>query len=200
MMRIRQPALPLLFALALVGACSGESRSLDVPPAQAGLQQPENLSWWSRVAIDAYIRFSSWRKERSGYIVMFARDGVPIYSNAAGYKDIASATPMTVDTHVRIASMTKPITAAVAMTLVEEGRLGLDDPVANYLPEFAQVKVATSHSRDADGEFPTRAPQQPMTIRHLLMFSSGVGPGMPALGEAPGESAELLQHWRDNSI
>ena len=174
--------------------CSLDSDSLDVPPAGDGLSQPDGLSWWSRAAVDAFIRFSSWRGERSGYIVMVARDGVPIYSNAAGWKDIASKAPMTVDTHVRIASMTKPITAVAAMSLIEEGRLALDDEVANYLPEFANLTVATSQTPDAQGSYPTVPATVPLTVRHLLMFSSGIGPGMDV------EPPPLVQYWEANGI
>lgn len=191
---MKKPLLPLLVAGALLACgCSTDSGPVAVPPAGDGLAQPEPLSWWSRAAIDSFIRFSSWRGERSGYIVMVARDGVPIYSNAAGWKDIASQAPMAVDTHVRIASMTKPITAVAAMSLVEEGRLGLDDPVADYLPEFANLRIATSQTPDAQGVYPTVPATVPLTVRHLLMFSSGIGPGMDT--EPP-----LVQHWQANGI
>ncbi|MEH6592538.1 MAG: serine hydrolase domain-containing protein [Halioglobus sp.] len=185
--RLRNSSI-LLPTVVLLAACSGESHKLDVPPTSEGISAPENLSWFSRVALDAYIRFSSWRGERSGYIVMFARDGMPIYSNAAGWKDIASDAPMTVDTHVRIASMTKPVTAVTAMSLVEEGSLGLDDRVSEYLPEFAQLRVALNHVPGPNGEYETRAATEPLRVRHLLMFSSGIGPGME-------EGNALNEHW-----
>ncbi len=182
----------LLLTFLLLAGCSGDSRELDVLPASEGLPAPENLSWGSRSAIDAYIRFSSWRGERSGYIVMFARDGVPVYSNAAGWKDIEAGEPMTVDTQVRIASMTKPVTAVAAMILVEEGRLALDDRVAEYLPEFGDMRVATSWDPGPDGSFPTRPAEVQMTIRHLLMFASGVGPGM--------DQSPLVDYWNANGL
>ncbi|MAT92914.1 MAG: serine hydrolase [Halioglobus sp.] len=183
----------LLLAVAIVLAgCSGASEEFDVPPAAAGLAQPDNLSWWSRAAMDAYMRVSAWRGERSGYIALFARDGVVIHGDAAGWKDIAGRQPMTLDTQVRIASMTKPVTAVAAMILVEEGRLGLDDPVAKYLPEYAGVRVASSHEPGPDGAFPTRAPAVEMQVRHLLMFASGTGPGMQA--------SPLQEHWAANGL
>ena len=122
-------ALLLASTLALAG-CSGKSAELETPPARDGLAQPADLAWWSRAAIDAFMRFSAWRGAQSGYIAVFARDGVPVYGNAAGFKDIATGQPMAMDTPVRIASMTKPVTAVAAMILVEEGKLSLDDPVA----------------------------------------------------------------------
>jgi CubicO group peptidase (beta-lactamase class C family) len=150
---MKKIALTVIVATMLICGCSGKSGKLDVAPARDGLATPENLAWWSRAAIDATMRFSAWTGSHSGSIALFARDGVAIYSNAAGWKDIASEQPMTVDTPVRIASMTKPITATAAMILIQEGKLGLDDPVADYLPEFAMLRVATSDIPNADGSF-----------------------------------------------
>jgi len=174
---MRKLSLVTLVMILSLSACNGASKELGVPPAQDQLPRPENLAWWSRAAIDAYMRFSAWRGAQSGYIALFARDGVPVYGNAVGWKDIYTRDPMTMDTQVRIASMTKPITAVAAMMLVEAGRIGLDDPVAGYLPEFARLRVATSQEPDADGTYPTKPLETPITIRHLLMFSSGIGPG-----------------------
>jgi CubicO group peptidase (beta-lactamase class C family) len=186
--------LALLLAISfLICGCSGKSKELDLPPARDGLSQPEGLAWWSRAATDALMRYSAWSGSHSGSIALFAKDGVPIYSNAAGWKDIASNEPMTVDTHVRIASMTKPITAVTAMTLVEEGKLGLDDPVADYLPEFAQLRVATSDSPNADGSFSSEPAAKTLTVRHLLMFSSGIGPGR-------GKDSPLVNYWDNEGI
>jgi CubicO group peptidase (beta-lactamase class C family) len=100
---------------------------------------------------------------------------------------------MTLDTQMRIASMTKPITAVAAMSLVEEGRLGLDDPVGSYLPAFNNSLLATDHERDASGKFPTRPASNPMLVRHLLMFASGVGPGRE-------QGSALVDYWDANGI
>lgn len=187
-------AIAILLASTLaIGGCSGESAELETPPASAALAQPENLAWWSRAAIDAFMRFSAWRGAQSGYIALFARDGVPIYANAAGFKDIASEQPMAMDTLVRIASMTKPVTAVAAMILVEEGKLSLDDPVAAYLPAFAQLRVATSETPGADGAFPSAPAATPLTVRHLLMFSSGTGPGLA-------KDTPLAEYWDQHGI
>jgi len=189
-MRLTLTALALTVLLA---ACSGASKELPTPPVADDLATPQPLAWWSRAAMNTFMRWSVWAGNRSGYITLFARDGVLVHSDAVGFKDVASSTPMGVDTHVRIASMTKPITAVVVMTLVEEGRLGLDDRVSDYLPAFSDLSVATSHEPATDGSYPSQPAEKPLLIRHLLMFSSGVGPGMPSLGEAPGEGDALLQ-------
>ncbi len=184
---------PLLAALVLVG-CSGKSLDSNVPPVKSSSEDVPGLSWLSRAMTDAYLRSQVWTGSRSGFVVMFAREGQPIYTNAVGWADIEAEKPMQVDTRMRFASMTKPVTAVAAMKLVEQGMLGLDDPVAKYIPAFANTQVAISPSRNSEGGFDTRAPNSELLVRHLLMFSSGIGPGMEAT------PSELYEHWDNNSI
>ena len=176
----------------LVSACSGESLELNVPAAGSA-QQNDGLAWWSKAAMDAYMNFSARIGSRSGYVVMFARDGVPVYSNAAGWADIEKQVPMKLDTRMRFASMTKPVTAVAAMQLVERGQLGLDDPVSLYIPEFADARVAISHEKNAEGTFDSRPATGPILVRHLLMFASGIGPGY-----SDSDTSELAAHWKAN--
>lgn len=79
---------------------------------------------------------------------------------------------MTRDSIFRIASITKPITAAATMMLVERGKLGLDDPVARLLPELAQPRVLRTLGGPVEDTVPAR---RPITTRHLLAFSAGHG-------------------------
>lgn len=109
----------------------------------------------------------------SGYVVMVARHGKLVYARAVGERDIGKHLPMTLDTHFRIASMTKPVTAVAVLMLYEEGRFQLDDPIARYLPEFANPRVATGV--DAAGNLTTEPAKRPISIRHLLTHSSGIG-------------------------
>lgn len=97
-------------------------------------------------------------------------DGV-IFNDGFGVRDMASGAPMTADTVVWIASMTKAITAACAMQLVEKGRLSLDGPIADVLPELRAVQVLEGF--DAGGRPVLRAQRRPMTLRHLLTHTSG---------------------------
>ncbi|MFT4614115.1 MAG: CubicO group peptidase (beta-lactamase class C family) [Bacteroidia bacterium] len=180
-------------ALLLLTGCSGKSLELSVPPAKEGLANSDNFAWWSRAAMDSFMRWSVWRGNKSGYITLFARDGVAVHSSAVGWKDIENGERLGVDTHVRIASMTKPITAVTAMTLVEEGLLSLDDSVAQYLPEFATLNVGTSETPAGDGSYITRPAQVQLKIRHLLMFASGIGPGM-------NKDSALVRYWDANGI
>ena len=82
--------------------------------------------------------------------------------------------PMATDAIFRIASMTKPITSVAVMMLVEEGKIGLDDPLSRHLPEFADLRVAGN----ARGELV--APRRPVTIRDLLSHTSGIPYGFAA--------------------
>lgn len=187
-----------LVILASLG-CSGKSLELNVPPANTDSPAPEGLAWWSRAAMDAYLRASVSLGQRSGYVALFAQDGHPVYANAAGWADVEAQRPMQMDTRMRFASMTKPVTAVAAMILVEAGKLGLDDDVAKYIPAYANPMIATSETKNADGGFDLRPATKPLTVHDLLMFASGIGPGMGIPGIADGTS-DLQDYWEANSI
>ncbi len=107
----------------------------------------------------------------AGISLVVARDGKVVYDRSVGMADIARKQPMGDDTLLRIYSMTKAITVVAAMTLVEEGRLRLTDPVSRYLPEFAATGVYVDGGPDA----PTiRPPQTPPQIFHLMTHTSGL--------------------------
>jgi methyl acetate hydrolase len=98
------------------------------------------------------------------------KDGV-IYQGAFGTRDLATGAPMTTDTVVWIASMTKAVTAACAMQLVEQGKLSLDGDLAAVLPELARVQVLEGF--DTDGKPRLRAPKRGIALRNLLTHTSG---------------------------
>jgi CubicO group peptidase (beta-lactamase class C family) len=100
------------------------------------------------------------------------RSGV-IYQGAFGRRILGGAQPMTLDTVGWIASMTKPITSAGAMQLVEQGRLELDAPASTWVPELAAVQVLEGF--DASGAPMTRPAKRPITLRHLLTHTAGYG-------------------------
>jgi methyl acetate hydrolase len=97
-------------------------------------------------------------------------DGV-IFEAAFGTSDLATGAPMTPDTVVWIASMTKAVTGACAMQLVEQGKLSLDRDIADVLPELARVQVLDGFA--ADGTPRLRPSKRPITLRHLLTHTSG---------------------------
>jgi CubicO group peptidase (beta-lactamase class C family) len=97
-------------------------------------------------------------------------DGV-IYEGAFGRRDLTKDAAMTPDTVVWIASMTKAITGAAAMQLVERGKLALDAPAASVVPDLGKARVLEGF--DASGQPRLRAPKRPMTLRHLLTHTAG---------------------------
>lgn len=109
----------------------------------------------------------------AGTVTLVARRGHIVHFEARGYRDVDSKSPMTTDTIFRQASMTKPITSVALMMLWEEGRVILQDPVAKFLPEFANVQVSTTG--DASGDTGSLVPpRSPMTVGQLLTHTAGL--------------------------
>ncbi|MFF7449016.1 MULTISPECIES: serine hydrolase [unclassified Streptomyces] len=106
-----------------------------------------------------------------GFLVSVARGGRVAHLTAHGQRDLAAQLPVETDTLWRIYSMTKPVTAVAALTLVEEGRLSLDDPVARHLPAFADARVYVSGS---GADMVTRPAENPLLIRHLMTHTGGL--------------------------
>ena len=94
-----------------------------------------------------------------------------IYEGAFGKRVLGQPAPMTIDTVVWIASMTKPLTAAGAMQLVERGKLDLDAPAAKVVPDIGKAEVLEGF--DATGQPRTRKPKREITLRHLLTHTAG---------------------------
>jgi CubicO group peptidase (beta-lactamase class C family) len=103
----------------------------------------------------------------AGAVAMLAKGGRLAHATAVGYQDVAARVPMSEHSMFRIYSMTKPITAVAVMMLFEQGKFALDEPVSTYLPEFGTVTVA-----DPDGT--ARRPSRPVSIRDLLLHTSGL--------------------------
>ncbi|MFF1305704.1 serine hydrolase domain-containing protein [Streptomyces sp. NPDC058307] len=106
-----------------------------------------------------------------GFLVSVARGGRVAHLGTHGRRDLASGLPVEADTLWRIYSMTKPVTAVAALILVEEGRLSLDDPVAEYLPAFARPRVYVDGSGDS---LTTRPAEGPILVRHLMTHTAGL--------------------------
>ena len=112
-------------------------------------------------------------KRLPGAVLLVARNGKVAFYDAVGYQDRASQMPMKKDSIFRVASMSKPITTVAAMILAEENKLDLAAPVAQYLPEFGNVKVGTEGA----------APKRPMTVQDLMRHTSGLTYGL--FGNSP---------------
>jgi CubicO group peptidase (beta-lactamase class C family) len=108
-----------------------------------------------------------------GTITAIVRKGQLVHLEARGNMDAEQGVAMREDALFRIASMTKPITSVALMMLWEEGRFQLNDPVARYLPEFADMQVSTT--ADASGKTGERVPAlRPITVRDLLLHTAGL--------------------------
>src|SRR5437764_165935 len=90
----------------------------------------------SGAAIDAVLRAAVERKDVPGVVALVTNRDRVLYQGAFGVADVATGRALTTDALFRIASMTKPVTSLALMQLVEQGKLGLDDPADKYLPEL----------------------------------------------------------------
>jgi CubicO group peptidase (beta-lactamase class C family) len=116
----------------------------------------------------------------TGAVTVVARRGKVAHLAAQGVMDLDTKQPMTPASMFRIASMTKPVIGVSIMMLVEEGKLHLNDPVARYIPQFADMKVAMARPATGGSEGPgfyTVPAQRAITIKDLLTHTSGLGSG-----------------------
>ena len=115
----------------------------------------------------------------SGAVTCVWHRGDVLQVNEIGHRDIEAGLPMQRDTIFRIASMTKPVTVAAAMALVEEGKLALTDPVGRWLPELAEMRVLVDPNGSLDN---TVAARRPITIDDLMTHRSGLAYGFSVGG------------------
>tara|TARA_R110002049_G_scaffold27321_2_gene94349 strand:- start:617515 stop:618822 length:1308 start_codon:yes stop_codon:yes gene_type:complete len=133
-------------------------------------------------------------EEIPGAIVMVARHGKVVLHEAVGWRDVEEKKPMRTDSILRFYSMTKAITSVCTMTLVEEGKITLDDPVSRHIPEFAGLGVFT---QQVDGELKQVEAKREMTIRDLLRHTSGLTYGFFA--DSPVDQAYVRVNVLDDS-
>lgn len=159
----------ILAEVLLVGAI--EAAGLPgAPPETVGMssQRLERLTRGLETLVD--------RGRLPGIVMAVAKDGKIVHLEAAGKRDVASASPMQTDSIFRVYSMTKPITAVAMLMLMEEGKWQLNDPVAKHIPEFANLKVAVVDGNT--GSVEEVAPDHPMTMRELMTHSGGLTYGI----------------------
>jgi CubicO group peptidase (beta-lactamase class C family) len=107
----------------------------------------------------------------AGTVVMVADKDEVLYLEALGYSDVGAQKPMKTDALFWIASQSKSITAAAFMTLVDDGKVKLDDPVEKYLPEFKNQWLAVEQDND---HILLKKPKHPITVREILSHTSGL--------------------------
>ena len=125
----------------------------------------------------------------AGVVTLVARHGHVASLEAVGYQDLESKTPMRTDTIFRLASVTKPVTCAGIMILVDEGRLSLIDPAEKFLPEFKGLKLNPCGTR-AGYNCELVTPSRPVNILDLMTHTSGLPGAAPGRGAPPSTLAE----------
>ena len=165
----------ILIAVLLLGPVIGTAGTTGwaqglptVAPADVGLSAAR-LARLERV-VQSYVDDDA----IAGAVTLVARKGGQAHVRAYGMADRDLDTPMTAEAIFRIASMTKPITSVAVMMLYEEGLFKLNDPIGQYLPALASLEVLEP-SGDGDEAYRRVPAQRPVTIRHLLTHTSGIG-------------------------
>ncbi|WP_027531530.1 serine hydrolase [Bradyrhizobium sp. WSM3983] len=125
----------------------------------------------SKAQIDETLRKTSDAKEIPGVVAIAASGSEILYQGAFGKRDLSKPDAMTLDSVFWIASMTKAVTAAGAMQLVEQGKLSLDAPIGEVLPDLAAPQVLEGF--DESGEPKLRPASRPITLRHLMTHTAG---------------------------
>jgi len=125
----------------------------------------------SKAQIDQVLRQKCEANEVPGVVAMAATGSEVIYQGAFGKRDLSKDDPMTADSVFWIASMTKAITTAAGMQLVEQGKLSLDEPIGKLLPDLANPQVLEGF--DASGEPKLRTAKGQITLRQLMTHTAG---------------------------
>ena len=127
-----------VFAIIAISIANARADQLSGSARQIDPQRIEKIGDYFRNEIAA--------GHLAGAVVLVQQHGQPALLQSFGVRDVATQVPMTTDTIFRLYSMSKPVTAAATMMLVDDGKLKLEDPLAKYIPAFADVKVALSMS------------------------------------------------------
>lgn len=118
----------------------------------------------------------------SGAVTLVLKDGKVAYQQGVGSADIAAKKPMTNDSIFAVASMTKPITGAAVMILVDEGKLSLDDPISKFIPEFKNVKLKSGD-----------ALKRELTVRDVVTHTSGLSGDQQNMGTIQETAKKLAE-------
>ena len=123
--------------------------------------------------LDRYFQDEVDRQHIAGAVALVLQDGKPVYDKAFGWADKEAGRRMTTDSIFRIASQSKALTSAVVLSLMEEGKLGVNDPAGRYLPSFAHTTVLAPGVSDMT----TVPAKRPILIRDLLTHTAGISYG-----------------------
>jgi CubicO group peptidase (beta-lactamase class C family) len=176
----RHRQIATLFAVTLCAACATSSSS---PRATtpAPTDGPRVVTPAAKARIDSALRAYVASGRVAGASAVVWEKGREVYFGAFGMADREANRPMTRDVIAQIFSMTKPVTGVALMQLYEQGKFKLDDPLAKYLPEFANVRVYAG----GDSSAPTfEAPSRPITVADITRHTAGfvTSPGEKGVG------------------
>jgi CubicO group peptidase (beta-lactamase class C family) len=153
----------------------------------AGQKAPTTLSADRLKRIDAVLQQYVDENRIGGAVGLVLQDGKPVYERAVGWTDKEAGVRMTPTTIFRIASQTKAITSVAILSLMEEGKLNLTDPVSRFIPTFATSKVAVGSGARVD----IVPAKRPITIRDLLTHTAGISYGTEPIVAAQYEAKGL---------
>lgn len=145
--------------------------------------------------LDDHLRREIDRGAFPGVTTHIWRGGRLIHENALGFRDIARQAPMTADSLCRLYSNSKPITSVALMQLYERGLVRLDQPVADFIPAWKDLRVRDPADRKA-----TVAAARPMTVQHLLTHQSGLGQAHAARPPSEGRPARPAPRTLDETV
>ena len=165
-----------ILALALLAICPAILPA-QRPARRAAAPPPAGFAADRLARIDRVMQQYVDSGQIAGAVALVLRDGRVTYQRAVGWSDIDSHRRMTMNTLFRIASQTKALTTVAILSLMEEGKLSVNDPVSRYIPAFAHTTVAT---RSDTGRVITPASRQ-ITIRDLLTHTAGISYGTDSL-------------------
>jgi len=166
MTRLRQTRRELLKSGAAISAAVSFARYGITPSWSAAGVKKDGLN-----VVDEVLRQAADTKEVPGVVAVAANGDGVVYEGAFGKRDLAKGTDMTADSVFWIASMTKALTATAAMQLVEQGKLQLDEPISNVLPQLVAPQVLEGF--DDKGQPKLRPAKRPITLRQLLTHTAG---------------------------
>lgn len=180
--RLRGPVAGFVVALLSVGAFADEPTGHLLPMAA-----PESVGLSSArlTRITDYVNAEVAAGRKAGAVVLIARRGRIAYFRAFGEADIASHRPMPTDAYFRLQSMTKPVTSVALLSLYEQGKFGLDDPLAKYIPAFRDMKVLKGYDPNGKPEYESAV--RPITIRDVFRHTAGFTYGY--FGDSPVDRA-----------
>ena len=168
-------ALGIGLILTVLAGTLGGSCAVAPPESGSSGLDPDRLARLD-AALESYVESGT----LPGAVALVASRGETVYLKAFGYRDRETGDLLEADDIFRIASQTKAIVSVAIMTLQQEGRLLISDPVGRYLPEYQETTVA---SANPDGTYDVVPVRQPITIRHLLTHTAGISYGQELAAE-----------------